>query len=1124
VKRGLFFKYVTLFVGLVSVVLVINAALDLYFVYQDNRRASIEVQREKADAAAQKVESFVRNIENQIGWVAYAQFDTLPADQRRFDYVRLLRQVPAITELAQLDRTGHEQLHVSRLSMDVVGSNIDRSAEPAFIEAKANKVYFGPVSFRKGSEPYLTMAVAHGGRGGVTVADINLKLILDVISQIKIGKDGYTYVVDRIGRLVAHPDISLVLRGTDMSKLAQVEAVLKPQENGDRPIDARNRARVSVLSAHATIPALNWIVFVELPTSEAQQPVIDTGLRDLALLIFGLLIAGGAAALLARRMVVPIRAMQEGAQRIGGGELGHRLSIKTGDELEALADQFNRSTEALQESYETLEQRVEDRTRELTESLEQQTATAEILRVISQSPTDVQPVLDVVVSAARRFCGADDATIVLRNGDHAMVGAHEGPIAPYEAVKRPLTRSMAMGRAILDRNTVHVPDIANVDAEEWREGQVLARQFGHRAIIAAPMMREGEAIGVVLLRKDEPGPFTQRQIELLETFAAQAVIAIENVRLFTELRESLEQQTATAEVLQVISQSPTDVQPVLEVVAESALRFCGASDVLISLREGDEVVIAAHKGVLESAITNIDRFPLGRGHLNSRAILDAKTFHVPDIGSLDPTEFAGAHEMSLRYGWNAAVAAPMMREGVAAGAILLRKPEVGPFTPRQIELLETFAAQAVIAIQNVRLFTELRESLDQQTATADVLKTIAQSAFDSGAVFTALLDASARLCDAETALLFLVRGDALRLFSLNQRGQGPENVDGVEDTPISRGSVGGRAVIERKPVNIADVLADPAYDNHRFQQNRGFRAVLSVPLMREGVPIGTINVSRNAPGTFSQRHVELLETFADQAVIAMANLRLIDEIRDKSRQLEVASQHKSQFLANMSHELRTPLNAILGYTEMMVDGLYGNVPEKAQGVLERVQSNGRHLLGLINDVLDLSKIEAGQLVLAIEEYSVADMVATVMAATESLARAKKLALESAIPAGLPRGMADARRLTQVLLNLVGNAIKFTDQGKVEIRAVQLGERFELSVVDTGPGIAPADQAKIFEEFQQVDNTSTRKKGGTGLGLSISRRIVELHGGRITVESEVGRGSTFKITIPVNAVVVKEAAQ
>jgi signal transduction histidine kinase len=958
VKRGLFLKYVTLFVGLVALVGVINAALNLYFVYQDNRQASINVQREKAVAAAQTIESFVKEIERQIGWVAYAQFDALPAEQRRFDYVRLLRQVPAITELAQLDRTGHEQLHVSRLSMDVIGSGTDRSNDPAFIEAKAHKVYYGPVYFRKGSEPYLTMAVSHGGRGGVTVADVNLKLIWDVVSQIRIGRNGYAYVIDRQGRLVAHPDISLVLRGTDMSKLAQVEEVLKSPDDlagqQSTAIDARNRNGVAVLSAHAVIQSLNWIVFVELPIAEAQQPVIDSGLRDLALLVLGLLIAGAAGALLARRMVVPIRAMQESAQRIGGGDLGHRMSIRTGDELEALANQFNRSAGALQESYETLEQRVEDRTAELRESLDQQTATAEVLKVISESPTDVQPVLEAIARATVRFCGADNSNIWVREGDRLIRAASAGVGARPADI--PLDRHSAAGRAVLDGRTLQLANLDEVDSAEFSQSLELAKGAGIHAVIATPMMREGEAIGAISLPKQAVGAFSTRQIELLETFASQAVIAIQNVRLFTELRESLEQQTATADILRVISQSPTDVEPVLKAVVGAARRFCGADDAMVILREETDQLLATHEGSLPSLAGT--RFALDRSSATGRATIDGQTFHVPDVASLDPVEHALTIELTRRTGVRSLLAAPMLREGYAIGCVLLRRPAAGAFTPRQIQLLEAFAAQAVIAIENVRLFTEIQE---------------------------------------------------------------------------------------------------------------------------------------------------------------------------KSRQLEVASQHKSQFLANMSHELRTPLNAILGYTEMMVDGLYGNLPDKAQGVLERVQSNGKHLLGLINDVLDLSKIEAGQLTLATEEYSVADMVATVMSATESLAKAKNIALVSTVPPGLPRGMGDARRLTQVLLNLVGNAIKFTDEGKVEIRAREQAGRFKISVIDTGPGIARADQAKIFEEFQQVDNTSTRKKGGTGLGLSISRKIVELHGGYIAAESELGKGSNFKITIPINAGPViadtpKEAAQ
>ncbi|MFI4999566.1 MAG: ATP-binding protein [Reyranellales bacterium] len=949
---GLFLKYVTLFIGLVTAVLVINGALDLYFVYQDNKRAAIDVQREKAESAARQIESFVREIERQIGWVTQNQWSALPADQRRFDYVRLLRQVPAITELAQLDRNGHEQLRVSRLSMDVVGSNVDRSADPAFVEAVANKVYFSPVYFRKESEPYITMAVAHGGKSGVTVAEVNLKLILDVISDIKVGHAGFAYVVDRLGRLVAHPDISLVLRGTDMNRLAQVKDARSPQTDSEAPEVAKDLAGHSVLSAHAEIPALGWIVFVELPISEAQQPVIDAGLRSLALLVLGILIAGLAAALLARRMVVPIRTLQAGAARIGSGELDHRLSIKTGDELEALADQFNRSAATLQESYETLEQRVDDRTRELSESLEQQTATAEILQVISQSPTDVQPVLVAVAKATVRFCGATDAAIVLRDGADYVRVAHEGPLTIDMSRRLSLDSNTAAARAILDGRTSHFPDIAALDAVEFATLRGLAAESGHRAVLTAPMLREGVAIGAITLRKVEAGPFTPRQIELLETFAAQAVIAIENVRLFTELTESLEQQTATADILQVISSSPTDVAPVMEAVAKAAVRFCGAEDAHVFLREGDEIVSSAHEGPL-SAHPLGHRDPLDKRLSRAQSILEARVTHIVDTEMLDPHEYALTKAYAVQHGFRAQLNAPMLQEGRAIGCICLRRRDPGAFTQRQIELLETFAAQAVIAIENVRLFTEIQE---------------------------------------------------------------------------------------------------------------------------------------------------------------------------KSRQLEVASQHKSQFLANMSHELRTPLNAIIGYTEMMADGLYGEVGDKAQGVLERVQNNGRHLLGLINDVLDLSKIEAGQLTLTVEQYSVADMVATVLSATESLARTKGLKLESAVPPGLPTGNGDARRLTQVLLNLVGNAIKFTDSGSVEVRAAQAGDRFELSVVDTGFGIAPADQARIFDEFQQVDNTSTRKKGGTGLGLSISRKIVELHGGRITVESQEGKGSTFKVTVPINATAVKDAAE
>jgi signal transduction histidine kinase len=348
-------------------------------------------------------------------------------------------------------------------------------------------------------------------------------------------------------------------------------------------------------------------------------------------------------------------------------------------------------------------------------------------------------------------------------------------------------------------------------------------------------------------------------------------------------------------------------------------------------------------------------------------------------------------------------------------------------------------------------------------------------------------------------------------------GQPSEFDEYMRSHPIEpgRGTVAGRVLLEGRPVHITDIQSDAELARFRqMSRAAGFHTILGLPLLREGNPIGVVILARKAIRAFSDKQIELATTFADQAVIAIENVRLFDEIQDKSRQLEIASQHKSQFLANMSHELRTPLNAILGYTELILDNIYGETPDKMREVLERLQANGKHLLSLINDVLDLSKIEAGQLTLDLADYSIKDVVDTVVSAVESLANGKNLALTADVGSNLPIGHGDGRRLAQVLLNLVGNAIKFTDKGEVAINATAQNGSFTVAVRDTGPGIASLDQGKIFEEFQQADNSATKRKGGTGLGLSIAKRIIAMHGGRIWVESEVAKGSTFAFTIPV----------
>ena len=409
---------------------------------------------------------------------------------------------------------------------------------------------------------------------------------------------------------------------------------------------------------------------------------------------------------------------------------------------------------------------------------------------------------------------------------------------------------------------------------------------------------------------------------------------------------------------------------------------------------------------------------------------------------------------------------------------------------------------------------DLAESLQQQTATADVLKVISRSAFDLQAVLQTLVELAARLCDADKATITRQKGGVF--FRAETYGFSAEFMDYVRSIPIEpeRGTVTGRALLEGRIIHIPDVQADPDYTWAEAQRLGGYRTIVGVPMLREGMVTGVLALTRDQVRPFTEKQIELVSTFADQAAIAIENVRLFDEIQDKSRQLAEASQHKSQFLANMSHELRTPLNAILGYTELVLDNVYGDTPDKMRGVLQRIESNGRHLLGLINDVLDLSKIEAGELTLALTEYSLKEVVHTVYTAVEPLASEKKLAFKIEVPPDLPAGHGDERRLTQVLLNLVGNAIKFTDSGEVLIKAAAANGAFKVAVHDTGPGISAADQGKLFQQFQQADNSITRRKGGTGLGLAISKRIVEMHGGKIWVESRVGQGSTFAFTLPV----------
>ena len=767
---------------LISVLLVgggltASGLIEIYFRYQESQQHLAHLQREIAAGAAVKIERFVQEIHNTLKGATRSR-EIAPkglTTEFRFELEKLLLIAPAITEALALNQSGAIQVQASRLRTVLPEIKKDLAISPAFLHAKQGKSFFGTVYFVRGSEPYMTIAVPierfAGDVIGVLQAEVNLKYIGDVVTNLTIGKAGYAYVISRSGELIAHPDISLVLQRRNVSLLESTKAAFSGKSgiSSQHALVTPNIQGKNVLSSSALIPGLDWAIIVDRPVEEAYEPVYASMLRTSGLLLVGLGMALIASLVLARRVVRPVRILREGVERIGTGDLSYRLDLKTGDEIEVLADEFNKMTSRLRESYANLEHKVEDRTRELTESLAQQTATSEILGIIASSPTDLQPVLDALAESAARLCDANSAQIYRADGNTLRLAAYHGSLPATEEI--PIVRSSVAGRVFLDRRTIHIEDLA-------------------------------------------------------------------------------------AEV---------------------------------------------------------------------------------------ETEFPAAKQAQERFGYRTLLATPLLREGIALGVIGIRRTEVRPFTDKQTALLKTFADQAVIAIENVRLFQELGE---------------------------------------------------------------------------------------------------------------------------------------------------------------------------KNEQLEVASKHKSQFLANVSHELRTPLNSIIGFTRIVLRRSEGKIDVLQKENLQKVLISAEHLLNLINGLLDLAKIEAGRMEIYAETFKLEEIVRIATATVEPMLRNGNVRLVTEIAADLPLIKTDRDKLKQVVLNLLSNSAKFTEKGEIKVAAWTVNGSMKLAVSDTGIGMNHDAINYIFEEFRQVDMSTTRKYGGTGLGLAIVKRLTNLLGGDIAVESEEGKGTKFTVTLPM----------
>jgi signal transduction histidine kinase/HAMP domain-containing protein len=1117
--------------------MIASGLTEIYFRYYETQEHVAVVQGEAANAALSSIAQYILTVEGQMKsaslsqYIANREFDP----KHKFELMKLLSLAPAISEVAAIDDQGVPRVHVSRFRAILPHEEPDYSKSAAFLQARQGVTFFGPVYFVRSSEPYMTIAVPMenfpGSVIGVLQAEVNLSYIWEIVRDIQVGKAGYAYIVARSGDIIAHPNISLVLQRGNAGHLEQVKAALRPAPNIQKPksIVTRSLEGESVLSSYAYLPSLDWAVIIERPLEEAYEPLYASLLRTSTLVIIGLGIALLASVYVAERVVRPLEALRWGVERIGKGELNYRLEIKTGDEIEVLAEQFNKMAGELKNSYHILEEKVEQRTKELS-ALFDVTATA------SQS-LEVVPVLEQVTKKIKETFQLDATRIYLfsrQEGEirlRAEFGDSSKGLLPTSFG---LTQGL-LGRVAKTREPIIFEDVqTDPRYQEFSESKGSIK-MGYSFLAIFPIIGKGKSLGAIAANGRLARKLTPDELRLVTSMADQIGVAIDNSNLFEEvtektaelektnieLSEALERQTAIAEMLRVMAGSPADSKAVLNTMLKNALRLCEAENGGIFTFDGEAFRIAVTTEIPPDMLAFLEATALRPGPESPLRLVGVKRMAIRSDDILADPVFS-LPEIYRRQGFRSTVAVPMLSGNELVGSIVVHRREVRPFTEHQIDLLTTFANQAAIALENANLFQELQTRTNDLARSVQKLKALGEigqavsSTLDLEKVLTSIVSHAVKLSETDNGAIFEFDERNLDLSLRATYQLSEELVRAIQEVGIRlEDTVVGRAVRSREPVQLPDVWEEPGYPVRDMLDRMAVRGVLALPFMQERKVVGALVVGRKTPGRFPQETVEVLQMFTAQSVLAIHNARLFREIEMANERLKELDRMKSHFLSNVSHELRTPLTAIEGLADNMLDGVTGPLTSKQANYMSGIKESTERLERLINDLLDLSVIEAGKTELRPNNFSMSNLLQEITNTLKPMAEEKNIHLEIASTNGNSTAWADRDKVTQVLTNLIGNAVKFTPSGgKVTMTAIPADTAWlQVSITDTGPGIPPEEAGKIFDEFYQLTQPGREKSKGVGLGLAISKKLVEMHGGRIRVESSVGEGSTFSFTVP-----------